>query len=225
MPPRRSAQVDVQFPGGERYAYGVVPFRRIELDVPAKPGLYSWHFRIPKTDPNAAATFLHRLFVTSTLEITAASNMRQSWSGALQSVISPLKSLENPSLRDFFFALAYPLYVGISLNIANRLATHKKELNTWRVADVPNFQLAPDEPIDSDTAEESRTFGRRLGAIFRDAGFAGTDWLYVKYYTPAHCSLAENCGVSAACLQATMSELRDAEWICNTLFHPTLGRR
>ena len=225
MPQGRSTQIDVRLPGGERYSYGIVPFRRIELDIPSKPGLYSLHFRIPKTDPEAASAFLHRLFVSSTLEIQASSNLRQTWTGTLQSTTTPFRDLENESLRDFFFALAYPLYVGISRNLANRLVTHKKELNTWRVVDTTNFPLSSDSSVESDTAEESSTFGRRLGAIFRETGFTGTDWLYIKHYTPSACMLAERCGASVSCLQATMTRLRDAEWTFNTLFHPALGRR
>lgn len=225
MPPRRSAQIDLQFPGGEKYAYGVVPFRRIELDIPQRPGLYSWHFRIPLTAPEAASAFLHRLFVSSSLEIQASSNLRQTWSGTLQSTAEPFQGLDNEALRAFFFALAYPLYIGISQNLASRLATHKKELNIWRVENTPNFPLPSDNSVDSDTAEESRTFGRRLGAIFRETRFTGTDWLYVKHYTPTNCTLAERCGSSAPCLQSTMAQLRNAEWTFNTLFHPALGRR
>lgn len=225
MPPRRSAQIDVQFPSGEKYTYGVVPFRRIELEIPRKPGLYSWHFRIPPTDPEAASAFLHRLFVNSSLEVQASSNLRQTWSGTLQSTATPFRGLDNEALRAFFFALSYPIYIGISRNLADRLATHKKELNTWRVEDAPNFPLLSDNSVESDTAEESRTFGRRLGAIFRETGYAGTDWLYVKHYTPTSCTLAERCGSSAPCLLSTMAHLRDAEWTFNTLFHPTLGRR
>jgi hypothetical protein len=225
MPPHRSAQIDVQFPGGEKYSYGVVPFRRIELDVPEKPGLYSWHFRIPPTDPEAASAFLHRLFVSSSIEIQASSNLRQTWSGTLQSTANPFRGLDNEALRAFFFALAYPLYVGISRNLAGRLASHKKELTTWRVQDTLNFPLPSDDPVESDTADESRTFGRRLGAIFRETGFTGTDWLYVKHYTPTSCMLAERCSSSTPCLQSTMAQLRDAEWTFNTLFHPALGRR
>lgn len=225
MPPRMTAQVDIQFLGGERYAYGIVPYRRLEMDLPAKPGLYSWHFRIPKKDPESASAFLHRLFVNSKIDVTATSNLRQSWSGGLQSDVEPFKDLGSTALADFFFALAYPVYIGISQDLSRRLVAHKKELNTWRVAEGWNFTNAEEQAIISDTAEESRTFGRRLGAIFREAQFTGTDWLYVKHYTPTQCHLSNKCASSAVCLQSTMAELRKAEWTFNTLFHPALGRR
>jgi hypothetical protein len=226
MPPRQAGLVDVQFLSGERYAYGITPYRRLEAEIPAKPGLYSWHFRFPQRDPAPASAFLHQLFVSSTLQISANSNMRQTWEGKLHSTIEPFGELENESLRHFFFALAYPIYIGISRDLSRRLATHKKELNAWRVADEPNFQMMePPAEFEDDSAEESRTFGRRLGAIFRESGFTDTDCLYVKYYSPAHCAAAANCRQSAQCLQDTMTELREAERTCNTLFHPALGRR
>jgi hypothetical protein len=153
MLPRSSAQVEVQFPAGERYAYGIVPYRQIDFGLPSRPGLYSWHFRIPKTDPQAAAAFLQRLFVSSTIDVTATSNMRQSWSGILQNKAEPFRDIDSPLLHEFFFALAYPLYVGISRDLASRLKTHKKELDTWRVAEARNFSLLDDQSIRSDTAE------------------------------------------------------------------------
>lgn len=225
MPPQRPVQVEVQFPAGERYAYGVVPFRRIEIDVPSKPGLYSWHIRIPRTNAQEASAFLHKLFVNSTLEVTAYSNLRQTWQGPLKSTVEPFENLENVAFQDFFFALAYPLYIGISRNLSARLMTHKKELTRWRAQDAATSSDLFGGPFESDSPEESRTFGRRLGAIFRESGFSGTDWLYVKHYTPTHCSLAEKCRASAACLQDTMQQLGEAERTFNTLFHPALGRR
>lgn len=226
MPPRQARTVDVQFLSGERYAYGITPYRRLEAEIPARPGLYSWHFRFPQRDPAAASAFLHRLFVSSTIQISARSNLRQTWEGPLQSTIAPFENLENEALRHFFFALAYPIYIGISCDLSQRLATHKTELNAWRVADDANFQISDAATeFEDDSLDESRTFGRRLATIFRESGFTDTDCLYVKHYSPAHCIGATSCGSSAKCREDTMAELRQAERTCNTLFHPALGRR
>ena len=144
----------------------------------------------------------------------------------MRSTSAPFENLENEALHHFFFALAYPIYIGISRNLSSRLATHKKELNAWRIADEANFQMEDDAAkLEEDSLEESRTFGRRLAAVFRESGFTDTDCLYVKHYSPAHCIAATSCGNSAQCLQDTMTALRQAERTCNTLFHPALGQR
>ena len=62
---------------GERYGHAVVPYRAIETEVPSRPGLYSWHFRLPRERAEEAVPFLSSLFQTEELEVSVRANMRQ----------------------------------------------------------------------------------------------------------------------------------------------------
>lgn len=55
---------------GEQYGHAVVPYRAIETEVPSRPGLYSWHFRLPRERAEEAAPFLSSLFQTEKLEVS-----------------------------------------------------------------------------------------------------------------------------------------------------------
>jgi hypothetical protein len=226
MPAPPSYDHEFRFSRGERYSFSVVPYERIESDIPERAGIYSWHFRLPPQPTEAVSVFLDKLYVSSSIKVDARSNMRQSWSGTIATTAKPFRSLHNKTLSDFFFALGYPLYIGISRNLKRRLETHKNQLEAHRRHAFRQEQsktLSEDNP-ESDTAEESTFFGRRLGTIFNQSEFTETDCLFIKHYSPPQCAAASHCGSSEKCLMATMDELRKAEWTCNTLFHPALGR-
>lgn len=200
---------------GERYAHQVIPYTQIEQDAPAQSGLYSWHLRLPRQNPERAATFLNSLFHAAELNATITATMRQSWQGNLRSQSDPFQAGFSPALRDAFFAIAYPLYIGMGVHLRNRLITHKRQLEIYK--DQPITELPTTAEADSD--EESRCFGERLGAVFRKARFYETELLFVK------CILwpSEDPGQSEK--SQVRDELRSAEWVCNTLFHPVFGRR
>ncbi|MEO7179159.1 MAG: hypothetical protein ABIW83_09970 [Allosphingosinicella sp.] len=206
---------DFDFGFGERYQHAVIPYSRIELDVPAGPGLYSWHLRLPRTRPERATAFLQALYHAASIHVQASANMRQKWTGRLASVADPFGGAVTPSLASAFFAIAYPLYVGISLGLRGRLSTHKRQLEVYK-DERPSERI---ETVDADTEGESRCFGERLGAVFRESRFYETELLFVK------CVSWPAAGPSAEERAAVMTDLRAAEWTCNTLFHPVFGRR
>lgn len=196
-----------EFGFGERYHHHVVPYEDID-DVPAGPGLYSWHFRLPRNNPDKAAPFLTSLFQAAQLEISANANMRQEWKGHISTSVNPFGEELSPALAQAFFAIAYPLYIGISVNLRQRLRTHKHQLNQYMNA----AYKPPEQSPQDDTEEESRCFGHRLGTVFSEAQFFQTELLFVKCVT-------FDDGPS------NVKDLRDAEWTCNTLFHPVFGKR
>lgn len=208
-------QQDFDFGFGERYRHAVIPYSRIELDAPTGPGLYSWHLRLPRTRPERATAFLKALFHAASIDVQASANMRQKWSGTISSIVDPFGDTITPGLASAFFAIAYPLYIGISVDLRGRLSTHKSQLEESKGV-RPSTVL---DKADEDTEQESRCFGERLGAVFREASFYETELLFVKCVTwPIE-------GNSLDALAATMADLRAAEWTCNTLFHPVFGRR
>lgn len=210
-----SGKFDHQFDFGfgERYSYTVIPYRALETEAPARPGLYSWHFRLPSGSAEKATPFLSSLFLTEELEVSVRANMRQRWSGALLSETNAFEQGHSAALAAAFFAVAYPLYIGISVDLRRRLKTHKEQLEIYKDK-IPPF---PWSSPPSDTDEESACFGSRVGEVFRGARYFETEWLYVKFVST---DLADGRG-----LEDVMSDLRVAETTCNTLFHPVFGRR
>ncbi len=198
---------------GERYGHAVVPYRAIETEVPSRPGLYSWHFRLPRERAEEAVPFLSSLFQTEELEVSVRANMRQRWSGTLRSDTNAFEHGLSAALGAAFFAVAYPLYIGISVDLRTRLKTHKEQLELYKDK-IPAF---PWSSQPSDTDGESACFGLRVGEVFRSARYFETEWLYVKYITT---DLDDGRG-----REEVMSDLRAAETTCNTLFHPVFGRR
>jgi hypothetical protein len=206
---------DFDFGFGERYRHAVVPYSRIELDAPTGPGLYSWHLRLPRNKPERATAFLKAMFHAATIEVEASANMRQRWNGRISSTVDPFGDAITPSLASAFFAIAYPLYIGISVDLRGRLSTHKSQLEQYK-------ELRPRDgatDAEADSEQESRCFGERLGAVFRDAKFFETELLFVK------CVSWPLAGTGTDERDAAMADLRAAEWTCNTLFHPVFGRR
>jgi hypothetical protein len=198
---------------GEQYAHAVVPYRAIETEMPSIPGLYSWHFRLPRGRADAAMPFLASLFQTEELDVSVRANMRQRWSGVLRSETDAFGNPLSTALAAAFFAVAYPLYIGISVDLKKRLKTHKEQLELYK-EQIPTF---PWSSSPSDTDEESACFGSRLGEVFRRSRYFETEWLYVKYVS---IDLDDGRG-----REEVMSDLRAAETTCNTLFHPVFGRR
>jgi len=204
-----------EFPYGERYEHLVIPFSRIERDAPVRPGLYSWHLRLPRVDPDRAASFLRRLFHASSFDVRLSGNMRQKWSGTVKSDSDAFRDGLSPALAPAFFAIAYPLYIGISVNLRGRLSVHKRQVDLYKESIAP---LLPSNP-EADSDEESDCFGARLGSVFRSEKFFETENLYVKCVPWTSPNQDGDGG------KPTMDQLRAAEWTCNTLFHPIFGRR
>lgn len=198
---------------GERYSYAVIPYRALETDAPSRPGLYSWHFRLPSGGAETAIPFLSSLFQDKELDVSVRANMRQRWNGKLLSDTDAFGQGQSTALAAAFFAVAYPLYIGISVDLRKRLKTHKEQLELYK-DQIPTFSWSSPP---SDTDDESACFGSRVGEVFRRAHYFETEWLYVKYI-----STNLDDGRSR---EEVMSDLRAAETTCNTLFHPVFGRR
>lgn len=218
-----SYKISHEFPFGERYRYSVTPFREIQTSVPSIPGLYSWHFRLPQEPDPSVDRFLQELYLDRLIDIRATGNMRQVWRGPIRSERDALELVQSDALRECFFALAFPIYIGISRDLRGRLMTHTRELEKHRLSDMPTDNV--ESEFESDTDAESKSFGQRLGAVFRRAGYTNTRQLFVKHYAPALNSQVGNSLPTAEQLGATMKELGAAESVLNTLFHPALGRR
>lgn len=212
------------WPYGETYRHNATPYRELHANVPASPGLYSWHFRLPEEPDASVEGFLRELYLDRTLDVQARGNMRQSWRGPIQSEHGELDLAPTEALREFFFALAFPIYIGISRDLRGRLKTHMRELERYRVNGAETT-AAEAVTFETDTDAESRSFGQRLGGVFRRAGYTSTGQLFVKHYSPSRFADPLNVPAGAEAFAATMKELRAAETVLNTLFHPALGRR
>lgn len=208
------------FPYGEKYRHRVIPYSEIERAAPAGPGLYSWHFRLPRSDKDLkrVPAFLQTLFHSGTVKAELTGNLRQKYVGDLSLQTNAFGDGLSPALAPSFFAIAYPLYIGISRNLRGRLTCHKEQL-----------ELAKSEPQDpglgdtTDDEAESRNFGQRLGGVFRKSEYLDTRCLFIKcvtYERDAQCP-----DDYEVWLDRIMGEIAMAERTCNTLFHPVFGRR
>lgn len=206
------------FPYGEGYRHLVIPHAKLEEATPAEPGLYSWHFRMPRDRPERVLPFLDQLFHTGSVWAEVTGNMRQVWAGEIRTGTSAFGDGISPLLAPIFFAIAYPLYIGISQDLRARLSRHKEQLEMYKTEDP-----SEDSERGEDDEVESRFFGQRLGAVFKRAGYFDTSQLFVKCvpFEQPH-GAAES---REAWIDRIMPDVRAAESACNTLFHPVFGRR
>ncbi len=206
------------FPYGENYRHLVIPHAKIEEAAPSEPGLYSWHFRLPRDRPERVLPFLDQLFHTGSVWAEVTGNMRQVWAGEIRTGASAFSDGISPLLAPIFFAVAYPLYIGISKDLRTRLSRHKEQLEMYKTEDPrENTERGEDDEV------ESRFFGQRLGAVFKKAGYFDTSQLFVKcvpFEQPPGATEARETWIARI-----MPDVRAAESACNTLFHPVFGRR
>lgn len=210
-----------QFPFGERYQHRVIPYAKIEQEAPMGPGLYSWHFRLPRNeqDLERVPAFLQALFHSGSIAAEVTGNLRQKYRGELPLQTNAFDQGLSAALAPAFFAIAYPLYIGISRGLRGRLGCHKEQLEAAKTQHL--YEPGPGDTTDDEA--ESRNFGQRLGAVFRKAEFLDTSSLFIK------CVAYQQAGSGTepyeVWLEQVMVDIAAAERTCNTLFHPVFGRR
>lgn len=93
------------FPYGEGYRHLVIPHAKLEEATPAEPGLYSWHFRMPRDRPERVLPFLDQLFHTGSVWAEVTGNMRQVWAGEIRTGTSAFGYGISPLLAPIFFGM------------------------------------------------------------------------------------------------------------------------
>ncbi len=195
--------------------------------MPTSPGLYIWLVR-PASDDELIATI--KLFEHATLHASIRGNIRLGYKGVLtkdtKQLSENITSTNRELISDVFFAAGYPLYIGISGNLSERMNKHKKQFedslrDKRRAADRVE-QLEKNKNYVSDSDDESQYFGARLGSAW--SGLS-TDRLYVKYVIPRLCVSCKHDICKKTCATDAIHELRYLEFVGNTLFNPIFGRR
>lgn len=218
-------QVEVNWPYGKGLStYAVSPYTQL-YEVPEKPGVYIWLLR-PRTQKDFILA--SELFEHATLSATVRGNIRINYSGELRKAIKHLELADDASsemlFSDLFFAVGYPLYIGISQNLRTRLATHKVQFEEKLAARHHKEDGASTTPSNfgDDSDEESSYFGARLAAAW--SGLT-TDSLYIKYVIPRECRTCSLATCNQGCSGKYYNQLRAIEYSANSLFNPVFGRR
>jgi hypothetical protein len=196
-------------------------------EAPAVPGLYIWTVR-----PRSATDVVEasKIYAHATLSAEVRGNIRMSYSGVLNKDIRDVKFMESSELNelmsDIFFAVGYPIYIGISVNLKNRLETHKRQFEQSMLnrtqSRKSDAKSMGNRECPSDTDEESTYFGGRLAASWPSLS---KDCLYVKCIVPLECRECSAATCERTCLPNVISRLRVAEHEANSLFNPVFGRR
>lgn len=211
-------EFNVPFLYGESYKNYLLPYERIESDAPPTAGIYGWFFRIrPQTD-EAALQFLADLYQQRSLEADIRGTLRLHYTGVLRKTRADLSRVDSALLRQSLLAFPMPLYIGISKKLRVRLTTHKQQLEQCLLE--PSNTSNRIEEAKTDTEEESRSFGQRLGTFWREHNFFGTDNLYIRYILAS-----DTPSTSSAGANKEFRRLQEAETVLNSLINPVFGRR
>lgn len=217
----------------ENYTYDhlTIPYQDIESsDVPNVPGLYSWFVRLKPQTPEGDLDFIAKLLARTNMQATVEGGLRLRYKGQLTKEGAEAGKLSDllHFAADAVFALPYPLYIGMSMTLRSRLIQHKNALEA-SVRPTPKPGRGASEScgdIESDTIEESGSFGERLGLEWAARGRIAFDILYVKAVIPVKCRDQSRCmGCDVECESTTRKELLAAEYFLNSVFNPVFGRR
>jgi len=220
--------ISVQWPHGQGMSsYLISPYAKLH-EAPTTPGLYIWTVR-----PRSAVDVVEasKIYAHATLSAEVRGNIRMRYKGFLAKDIPDIEFTESSELNelmsDVFFAVGYPIYIGISGNLKSRLETHKRQfekammdISRSRKKDVINQEA---QHFSSDSDDESVYFGGRLADSWPP--LLSKDCLYIKYIIPVECKGCSSKNCSRTCLQNVIIRLREAEGVANSLFNPVFGRR
>ncbi len=216
--------IEVRWPYGRgTSSYAISPYTQIH-EVPPKPGVYIWLLKPKSQKEFNLAT---ELFEHATLAAEVRGNIRLSYRGDLTKEIKKEDFVGNADgealFADLFFAIGYPLYIGISQNLKTRLATHKSQFE-FALMEKLKSRLSGkvSDEFENDSDEESSYFGGRLAAAWNSLS---TDSLYVKYVVPRQCRACSLRVCDRNCLADVCNLLRKTEYAANSLFNPVFGRR
>ncbi len=174
MPRPGASQVVYDFDFGEQHKYSVVAARDIEQEhyVDASAGLYAWYIRLPK-DPNPASDMAsyNQVFASKKFTVEAKSILGERYQGtaARQPSFDPSSHPFAASVLTASTIFCPPIYIGISINIRQRLTRHMKRLNeSLQISSLP--LPSNDTPEEQDTEVESGAFGQRIGYLLHANG-------------------------------------------------------
>lgn len=208
----------IPFLYGESYRNYLLPYERIEGDAPSQSGMYGWFFRIRPEAGDEALQFLADLYQQRTLKADISGTLRLQYTGILHKTRADLSNADREILREGLVAFPIPLYIGISRNLKDRLTTHKSQLEHYLHSHPEYDQISAE--IGTDTEDESKSFGQRLGTFWREHDFFGTDNLYVRYILTSDTAPRSNEST-----RLTFRRLQETETVLNSLINPVFGRR
>jgi hypothetical protein len=219
--------IDVRWPHGHGFSqYHIATYSQLH-EVPPSPGLYIWSVRPRNATEVKGAS---KLYEHASISAKVRGNIRLSYSGMLSKDLSDVGSDDDfdtsDLVPDVYFAVAYPVYIGISRNLRTRLETHKRQFDesllrmTGTRREFPQDDAGLGEEFDSDA--ESSYFGSRIASAWPNIS---KDCLYVKYIIPKECRGCDPLVCGQLCFPLVMEKLRKAEHIANSLFNPVFGRR
>jgi len=205
--------------------YELIPYSQISEQAPDIPGIYIWLLKTESVDQCISAV---NFFNQISIDAEVKGNLRIKYKGTLSkdNRLEDVKNISSPLvnqiLNNTFFAIGYPIYIGISKSLSSRLATHQFQFTQAKSKN--NYEELNIEDPESDSDQESKYFGSRLANIWPPN--LTEDNLYVKLIISSECEKqvkCEQCG--KGCRATVLNAMRECETIVNSLFNPVLGRR
>ncbi len=196
----------------EIYHIKTIPFDRIDDFVQELPGIYSWYIRPKPNREHEIKEILHEILQQTKLHAKLTGNIRLNYEGDLLKKVIDFELENSEMLRNLFLLVPYPLYIGISINLKQRLKVHCEKLNFFM---NDNNQFFYKENYESDTEDESSCFAERIGRIFKTAKRHSIDCLFVRVY---EYKIKKD-------INEIKKDLARAESLANSLFNPVFGRR
>lgn len=205
---------EYNFLSGEKYAIKTIPFNRIREAASDVPGIYSWYIRPKPGREDEVREIMMQVLQQTNLKATLEGNIRLKYEGTLTKKNQDIAPSNLELFRNMFLLVPYPLYIGISLNLSNRLNCHISELEK-RIS-TSEEEALNEEPFE-DHQLESENFGIRLSQIFSRAGVTALDCLFVRLHEMPMTEKFDKDKIR--------SQLLEVEHLANSLFNPVFGRR
>jgi hypothetical protein len=200
------------FMNGEKYEIKTIPFDKLLTELMDYPGIYSWHIRPKKGREFEIVPLISALLSQTQLKATVEGNIRFRYSGSLKKEPPGIGDVDPALLRSGFILAQFPLYIGISKNLKNRLTTHYNHLLDQ--SDQTSREAIEDKHDD---------FADRITKVFREANVTSLTALYVRVFEVK--DYGKSTELSERKLKSIKKELENIETILNTAFNPVFGRR
>ena len=137
----------------------------LSIKIPELPGIYAWYIQYGK---NTKAQVYHDVFKQKEFRSLIKGTLQDSYEGCLSAKPYPfLEDIQNLDLlMEGVRQFSPPLYIGISVNLRQRIRTHLSSLNEFLYSRRPSYTAEISE-MELDSEIESNYFAQRIGAVIK----------------------------------------------------------
>jgi len=156
-------------------------YRLVDFDqIPHNPGIYSWYLIADQINFDD----YFKIFKQKKVGVNVEGELREAYTGEAKATYNVSDYSDNPVDFTLFNLISYiyspPLYIGISINLNERLNTHKSELEKILSGKQKLTTSTIPGRTSFDDILESKHFAQRVGFSIKAHNNIGTASMYIK---------------------------------------------